>query len=169
MTEDKLNRFWLLATFLLILIIVLGVIIILTRYDRGSPLEISAAPAATGENNIYVEGAVARPGVYRLKEGDSLETILQASGGPIGGADLSNLRLYVPSTGAEGKTQLIDLNRAEIWLLQSLPGIGAIRAQAIIDYRTQNGPFRDIHEITKVSGIGDSTFEKIKEYITVIP
>jgi comEA protein len=126
MTADKLNRFWLLATFLLILIIILGVIIIWTRYDRGSPLEISAAPAATGGTPVYVE-----------REG--------------------------------GKSQLIDLNRAEIWLLQVLPGIGAIRAQAIIDYRTQNGPFRDIQEITRVPGIGDSTFEKIKEYITVTP
>jgi comEA protein len=137
MTEDKLNRFWLLATFLLILIIILGSIIIWTRHDRGSPLEISSPPSVISGNSIYVEGAGTSPGIYPLKEG--------------------------------GKTQLIDLNGAELWLLESLPGIGAIRAQAIIDYRTQNGPFRDIHEIINVPGIGASTFEKIKEYIIVMP
>ncbi len=63
--------------------------------------------------------------------------------------------------------QKIDINRAEAWLLQALPGIGETRAQAIIDYRRQNGPFQSINELTKVSGIGAATLDSIKDLITV--
>jgi len=48
-----------------------------------------------------------------------------------------------------------------------LPGIGEVRAQAIIDYRRQNGPFHNISELTKVEGIGTATYEQIKQLITV--
>jgi len=63
--------------------------------------------------------------------------------------------------------QKIDLNRAEAWLLEALPGIGPSKAQAIIDYRQQNGGFRHITEITKVDGIGPAIYEDIKGLITV--
>jgi competence protein ComEA len=169
MTADKLNRFWLLATFLLILIIILGAVIIRVSYDKGRPLEILAPRTAPVAGSVYVEGAVNSPGLYPVKAGDSLETLIRDSGGAASTADLSALRLYVPRSGESSPTQLIDLNRAELWLLQSLPGIGEIRAQAIIDYRLQNGPFRDIHDLTRVPGIADSTFEKIKNLVTVAP
>jgi len=52
-------------------------------------------------------------------------------------------------------------------LLEALPGIGETRAQAIIDYRQQNGPFHNINELTKVEGIGIATYEKIKHLISV--
>ena len=63
--------------------------------------------------------------------------------------------------------QKIDINRAEAWLLEALPGIGPSKAQAIIAYREQNGDFSDIVEITEVSGIGMSIYEDIRELITV--
>ena len=63
--------------------------------------------------------------------------------------------------------QKINLNRAEAWLLEALPEIGESRAQAIIDYREQNGPFHNINELIKVEGIGTATYEKIKDRITV--
>ncbi len=63
--------------------------------------------------------------------------------------------------------QKIDINRAEAWLLEALPGIGPSKAQAIIDYREQNGGFGHIAEITEVSGIGDAIYEDIKDLITV--
>jgi competence ComEA-like helix-hairpin-helix protein len=63
--------------------------------------------------------------------------------------------------------QKIDINHAEVWLLQALPSIGEVKAQAIFDYRRQNGPFGSIQEITRVPGINLSTFEKIKDLITV--
>jgi comEA protein len=63
--------------------------------------------------------------------------------------------------------QKIDINRAEAWLLEALPGVGPSKAQAIIDYRQQNGGFKHITEITEVEGIGPSIYEQIKDLITV--
>ena len=58
-------------------------------------------------------------------------------------------------------------NRAGAWLLAVLPGIGEVRAQAIVDYRLKNGPFLSIRELTRVEGIGTATYEDIKDLITV--
>jgi competence ComEA-like helix-hairpin-helix protein len=63
--------------------------------------------------------------------------------------------------------QKIDINRAEAWLLEALPGIGPSKAQAIIDYRQQNGGFGHIAEITEVPGIGETIYENIRDLITV--
>lgn len=63
--------------------------------------------------------------------------------------------------------QKIDINRAEAWLLEALPGIGPSKAQAIIAYRQQNGGFSHIAEITEVAGIGKSIYEDIQDFITV--
>ncbi|MBI4093747.1 helix-hairpin-helix domain-containing protein [Candidatus Kaiserbacteria bacterium] len=61
----------------------------------------------------------------------------------------------------------ININTADSVLLDTLPGIGPSKAQAIIDYRTQNGSFSTIEEIQNVSGIGPATYEDIKNHITV--
>ncbi|MEJ5256863.1 MAG: ComEA family DNA-binding protein [Fervidobacterium sp.] len=62
--------------------------------------------------------------------------------------------------------QKININTAGIEELQKLPGIGPAKAQEIINYRTKNGPFRSIDEIMNVKGIGEKTFEKMKDMIT---
>ncbi|HUT96913.1 MAG TPA: ComEA family DNA-binding protein [Dehalococcoidales bacterium] len=67
----------------------------------------------------------------------------------------------------QDEPQKIDINRAEAWLLEALPGIGPSKAQAIIDYREQNGGFSDVVEITEVPGIGMSMYEDIQNMITV--
>ena len=73
------------------------------------------------------------------------------------------------STGevSQGEPQKIDINRAEAWLLEALPGIGPSKAQAIIAYRQQNGGFSDISEILDVEGIGQDIYEDIYNLITV--
>jgi comEA protein len=68
---------------------------------------------------------------------------------------------------AETEPQKIDINRAEAWLLEALPGIGPAKAQAIIDYRQQKGGFGHIAEITEVPGIGQDIYDNIKNLITV--
>ncbi len=118
------------------------------------------------QGGIYISGAINNPGFYPLKAEDSIEALIQAVGGTTSGADLGQLKLYIPETGGE-QPQKIDLNRAEAWLLKALPGIGETRAQAIIAYRQQHGPFHNISELTKVEGIGIATYEQIKHLITV--
>jgi len=75
--------------------------------------------------------------------------------------------LHITDVGEQQEPQKIDINRAEIWLLEALPGIGESKAQAIVDYRQQNGAFHNIYELTDVAGIGTATFERIKHLITV--
>lgn len=70
-------------------------------------------------------------------------------------------------TGAAGG--LIDLNTASVDTLETLPGIGPARAQDIVDYREQNGPFVSVEQVMEVSGIGPSTYETIRELVTVVP
>lgn len=61
----------------------------------------------------------------------------------------------------------VNINTATVEELDSLPGIGPVLAQRIIDYREENGPFETISELTMVSGIGISTLEELMDYITV--
>jgi comEA protein len=67
----------------------------------------------------------------------------------------------------QDEPQKIDINHAEAWLLEALPGIGPAKAQAIIDYRQQNGGFGHIAEITEVPGISTTMYENLRDLITV--
>jgi competence protein ComEA len=166
-STDKLNRFWLFATLILAVIIIAGSIAIWVRHDQGQPIQILPPQSLPVPGMINIDGAVANPGIYPLKSGDSIDTIIQASGGFEPDADLSQLLLRISRTGENSQSQKIDINRAEPWLLQSLPNIGEVRARAIVDYRNRNGPFQNIEDLTKVAGISGSTLETIRDYITV--
>jgi len=167
MTTSKLNKFWTPVIIFLIAIISIGGIVVWARYSSSQPIEISMPPTQGLTGEIYLGGATGSPGFYPLKAGDSIETLIQAAGGATSSADLTQLKLYIPEAGETEKPQKVDLNRAELWLLEALPGIGETRAQAIIDHRYQNGPFHNINELTKVDGIGITTYERIKHLIMV--
>jgi competence protein ComEA len=62
----------------------------------------------------------------------------------------------------------VNINTATAEELESLPGIGEVTAQRIIDYREANGPFETIEDIQNVSGIGPKTFEGMRDLITVL-
>ena len=72
-----------------------------------------------------------------------------------------------PSGSEPVSDGVIDLNTASAELLETLPGIGEVRAKAIVDYRRQNGCFQSTPDVTKVTGIGPATYEKIRELVTV--
>ena len=61
----------------------------------------------------------------------------------------------------------ININTAGVELLQTLPGIGEVRAQAIVDDRRENGVYSDVEDLMRVPGIGQGTLDDIKNYITV--
>lgn len=67
----------------------------------------------------------------------------------------------------ESSSSLVNINTASVVELMSLDGIGESKAKAIIEYRDTNGDFKNILDIKNVSGIGESIYEKIKDYITV--
>jgi len=166
----KAGRFingWTLVTLLLIAIIIAGGVIIWSGYSRGQPIEISLPPATEVQGDIYIGGEVNNPGYYLLQSGDSIDDLLRAAGGVTEGADPNRVELIVPASYEGEVTQKVNINRAEAWLLAALPGIGEVRARAIVAYRQQNGLFRDTKELTKVEGVGYATYENIEHLITV--
>ena len=167
MATSKFNRFGTLITLILVAIIVIGGIVAWSRYSGSQPIEISQSPSQELHGEVYIIGAVNNPGLYPLTAGGGIEALIQAAGGITDNTDLSQLKLYIPEVGEEEQPQKIDINRAEIWLLKALPGIGETLSQRIVDYRHQNGPFRNINELIKVEGIGTTIYEQIKELVTV--
>lgn len=139
---------------------------------------------------VYVTGAVKNPDVYDIKEGSIVKDAIEIAGGPTESADLVAINLarrisdgeeiIVPEKREEsplqeegGGTQghkingKLNINMATVEELMELPGIGEVKANAIVNYRKENGPFKNIHDIVKVSGIGEKTFESLKELICV--
>jgi len=165
---NRFDRLYLFITIFLAIAAIAGIVMLAVQQSRNQPVEITLSqtelPHLTGE--VHIGGAVANPGIYPLREGDTVQTLLSdAQVEP--DADLTQIKLYVPREGERQTPQKIDINRAEAWLLEALPGIGEVLAQRIVDYRSQNGPFRTIEDIAKVKNIGPATFDKIKDYITV--
>jgi competence protein ComEA len=161
------------------------------------PPEPTATPVPTPTPRplcVYVSGAVARPDVYELPHDSIVKDAIEAAGGPTGEADLNRINLarrvhdeeqiYVPQKGEESppvsppsgpsssspssqEGGKVNINTATAEELDTLPGVGPSIAQRIIDYRTKHGPFQSIEDIKNVKGIGDVTFEKLKDKITV--
>jgi competence protein ComEA len=166
----KTGRFfngWTLTVFLLALIIIASGVIILFKNSTSPGIEISLTGNRTIEGRIYIGGAVNNPGFYPLFTGDRFEDIVRAAGGLKDGAGLSQIELSIGPRNDGETPQKININRAEAWLLEALPGVGEVKAQAIIAYRRQNGLFRDINELMKVPGFGDANYEQVKDFITV--
>ena len=166
MKEGKLINGWWLVALLLVVVIAAGGVAVGSKYHRGD-IEISIAPGRPLSGNIYVGGEVNNPGLYPLVAGDSLDDIIRAAGGISDNADMSRLGLRIPALNAPETAQKVNLHLAAAWLLMALPDIGQDRAQAIIEYRRLNGPFRSTGELLRVEGIGAATYEKIKDLITV--
>jgi competence protein ComEA len=165
---SRADRFYLSITILLLIAAIAGGVMLAVQHSRSRPVEIVLSQTEPTEQSgeLYIGGAVANPGIYPWQEGDTIQGILWDTGVE-SDADLSHIEIYVPREGEEQSPQKIDINRAEPWLLDALPGIGEVTAQAIVDYRNENGSFRTIEDLLKVSGIGEGTFEKIKDFITV--
>lgn len=165
MAASRTNRLWTLVILFLTIIIIIGGIISLSRLSPGQPLTITGPPDEQWQGEIYIGGGVNNPGFYDYLADDTVASLVGAAGGAVEGADPAGLELYV--SGAKSGAQQIDINRAEDWLLEALPGIGETLARRIIDYRQQNGPFRNTGELLNVSGIGPAVYLRIKPLITV--
>ncbi len=166
--SSRTNIYWLIIAVFLLVNLIAGGIVLVFKQVSYKPVEISLSPTkfpqCTGD--IYIGGAVANPGFYPLREGDTVESLVQAAG-ITPDADLDHIKIYVPKASESSPPQKININRAEAWLLNALPGIGADKAQAIVDYRNRHGPFKRMEDLLKVEGIGDSTLRGIRDLITL--
>jgi len=165
---SRADRFYLFVTVFLVIAAIAGGVMLAVQHSRSQPVEIVLCQTGPPEQSweLYIGGAVANPGIYSSRECDTLQTLL-SDAGIEPDADLNHIEIYVPREGEAKLPQKIDINRAEVWLLEALPGIGEITARAMVDYRNEHGPFKRAEDLLKVSGIGPATFEKIKDYITV--
>ena len=148
---------------------------------------------------IHITGAVENEGIVRLKEGSRIIDAIEAAGGLTSEVNLKKVNLaytvqdgqkiYIPKTSdidaeigidaktgeavivyngtEEGTTGKININTATLNELLSLSGVGESTAEKIIEYRKENGRFKTIEEIKNVSGIGNLKYESIKDYICV--
>lgn len=136
---------------------------------------------------INVAGKVANPGVYKLPPGSRVIDAISAAGNQLKGVDISEINLArvlvdgeqilvgsIQNFGSKSKPKKItldnplDINRATIAQLDTLPGIGPVTAQRILDYRVKVGRINSIDELKKISGLGGSKFEEIKGLLKVL-
>jgi competence protein ComEA len=163
--------------------------------DAGSSESGASVRSGAGVILVHVLGAVARPGLYELHDGDRIVDAVAAAGGFTEAADQTqqNLakvladgeQLYVPAVGelppplppaagggaggggtvaADG---IVNLNTADLTALETLPRIGPATAQKILDYRQENGTFAQVDDLMNVTGIGQKTFDGLRDRITV--
>ncbi len=156
------------------------------------PAGESASPTP-GPVPVFVDvaGWVRHPGVYEFVTGQRVIDALDAAGGARPGADLTSLNLAapladgtqilvskagvaavgggttIPGAGGSSGTTLVNINTASATELETLSGVGEVIAAAIVDYRTQNGPFTSVDQLEDVSGIGPATMEEIRDSVTV--
>jgi competence protein ComEA len=140
---------------------------------------------------VDIKGAIKQPGVYELQTGARVHHLIEMAGGLLADADelainlaaplTDGMAIYIPKIGEETTSQFIlpagqgggqdtvkiNINHATSEELQNLTGIGPSKAEAIIAYREENGPFTSPEGLLEVSGIGEKSFEKIKEEITI--
>lgn len=187
--EERMRRYQLLCIILGLFVIVTGCkdkrseAISLTTPDEMTQTESDEDEKESLEEiYVYVCGAVVQEGVYRLPEGSRIYEAVELAGGfredaattGVNQAQVleDEMTVYVPTideavaeeTISDGK---VDLNRASKEELMTLSGVGESRAESIIKYREQNGGFKTIEDIMKVSGIKEGLFEKIKDFIKV--
>lgn len=154
-----------------------------------SPRPVSAT-SNTGPGSasvvVSVVGKVARPGLVTVPEGARVDDVVRACGGLVPGAEIGSLNLarkvsdgeqiYVAVPGAApvegaadqpGAPGPVDLNSASAAQLDTLPGVGEVTAQRIVQWRAQHGRFASVEQLREVDGIGDGRFATLRELVVV--
>jgi comEA protein len=146
-------------------------------------VSVAAITPTPGMIEVYVTGEVAAQALVSLPAGSRVEDAINAAGGAGSNADLARVNLsqllndgdlvYVPplvgesiQTPTPNHLPLVHVNSATVEELDTLPGIGPSLAQAIIDYRTENGPFTSLEDLDNVPGVGPAKLDAIRDLVT---
>ena len=134
---------------------------------------------------IDVKGAVNKEGVYEMKEGDRVKDAVQKAGGFLSEVDMKKVNLaqivqdqmllYIPSKNESEQGMFtsskedgkIRINTAAKEQLEKITGIGSRKAESILKYREEHGPFQKIEDLLEIDGIGAKSLEKIKGQIII--
>lgn len=141
---------------------------------------------------VDVKGAVEKPGVYEMKAGDRVNDVIRIAGGFTVEADQSSVNLaqkvqdemiivvpfslqvdtlhdqpVVQSNNNSGSGGKVRINYATQEEIETLPGIGPSKAQAIIQYREENGYFQKVEDLLQISGIGEKTLENMRDELQI--
>ncbi|MEU4570078.1 helix-hairpin-helix domain-containing protein [Micromonospora sp. NPDC023956] len=160
--------------------------------STGPLAETTAPPATSGTTELVVAvaGKVRRPGLVRLPAGARVADAIEAAGGAQPGVDVALLNparkvadgelIVVGATpppavapaapgtgGAPVPGGKVNLNTATVAQLDTLPGVGPVLAQRIVDHRDRQGGFRSVGDLRQVEGIGDARYEQLKDLVTV--
>ncbi|MEV6124467.1 ComEA family DNA-binding protein [Streptomyces sp. NPDC052077] len=161
------------------------------RAPEAGPVPAEPAPTASAAPGIVVDvgGKVREPGVHRLPAGSRVADALRAAGGVRPGTStdgLNRARFLVdgeqvivgatqpPDPGPQGAGTVpgapapgapVSLGTATVDQLDTLPGVGPVLAQHIVDYRTRHGGFRSVDELREVNGIGERRFADLRDLV----
>ena len=169
---------------MLTIVLIAGVVALTLRSGgSGGGLEIIVSGESLAKDIVvYVTGEVALEGLYTLRDGDRVADAVAAAGGLSPGAATERVNLaqtlvdgqhiHIPGAGeatapAVDAPTTLDVNTASQQALETLPGIGPGRAQAIVGYREANGPFQRVEDLLLVDGIGPITLSGIRLLISV--
>ncbi len=155
-------------------------------------IRTTTSPSPTVRVVVDVAGKVRRPGLVRLPAGSRVDDAIRAAGGALPGTDLTAVNLArvvvdgeqimvgpgppaaagsAPTTATGSGTTLsaapINLNTATETQFETLPGVGPVLAQRIVDWRTEHGRFDSVDQLRQVSGIGDAKFSELRSLVTV--
>ncbi len=148
-----------------------------------APIRLERGDRGGGRVVVHVAGAVARPGVYRLRAGARVDDAVRRAGGVRRRADLTQVNLaqeladgrqvIVPArvrgapAGAAPAAGPVNLNTATLEQLDGIDGIGPVTAQKILDFRRRQGGFGDVEELDQIPGIGEATMSTLREKVRV--
>ena len=163
--------------------------------DAAGPAPASPTASASASLVVDVTGKVRRPGIVTLPVGSRVVDALEAAGGARRGVRLDGLNLArvltdgeqivvgVPAPGgvaapaasaptaaaggAAGPATMVNINTADESQLETLPGVGPVTAQKILQWRTDNGPFSAVDDLLDVSGIGEATLAEMAPFVTL--
>ena len=167
------------------------------KYSKETEIKEDSEDSYTENNKedkifVYIGGAVEKPNVYKLEEGSRIKDLVEIAGGFSDNAESKDINLaqklndedyiYVYSIGESEidsnissevtssirKDGCINMNKATVEELKSIDGIGEVRESKIIEYREENGPYKNIDELKTIGArIGEKTFETIKDKVYV--
>ncbi|WJS83093.1 helix-hairpin-helix domain-containing protein [Tetragenococcus halophilus] len=144
----------------------------------------------TGKIIVDIKGEINKPGVYELEGDARVKEVILEAGGLTKQAEKKQLNLaeklqdqqmiYIPNKeeaeemeidgdkeAEDNNKDMIDINAADINELQEISGVGPAKAQAIVDYREENGAFESVDELNEISGFGEKTVEKLRDSIKI--